>query len=203
MSDIIYNYPKSSCFIKKNCGGIFKNTTENNIKNGFTYLNPEAYQEKVAKNFENECKKRGEETFTSSDPRLIDVPRAFRMELDRIPMDSSIELKNLYSDNKLSGYGKNYKSYKDINAGQILYYTDSNFSNPFYGPNFGTNYRIIGDVYRDPMDGLEIQYKRIPCVKPSQMKGLSELNDTSFNRDDLMSGYSSQINKYSYTPRYN
>lgn len=234
MNNIIYDYPKSSCCLQEqceyrpNCGiptniGVyncdkkfynkdFKDDLEPSLKCGFTYLNPQAYQDKVAWDFENrkDCclqdspgdEKTKYNTFTSTDPRLIDVPRALKMSLDRPPMDSSVKLNEIYCNETLLGYGKNYRTYSDIDGGQILYYTDDKFSDVFFNPVFSTPSKVTGDISFDPMGGLEINYNRKPCVKPIQMCGLSWLNDSNSWREDLTGIYNGQIREYDWNPRF-
>jgi len=205
MNDIIYDYPKSSCCndvqckCKNRCGiptnlgvyncdtkcynEVFKLGDEPRVKCGFTYLNPQVYMNKNACDFTYEnC-----ETFKSQDPRLIDVPRAFKMNLDRPPMDSSIKLSQIYSDPTLCNYGKNYRTYSDIDGGQIAYYTDDYFSDTFFHPIFSTPSTVKGYIYKDPMDQLSPEYERCPLVKAEEMCGLSWINDSNEHREDLIS----------------
>jgi len=231
--DIIYDYPKTSCCSdtccnKPTCGiptnlGVyncdkkcfnekFKDKIYPDKSCGFNYLNPQAYQNKVACDFKNnDCcieDSPGDElirynTFTSTDPRLIDVPRGLKMNLDRPPMDSSMKLSDIYCNENLIGYDQGYRTYSDIDGGQIMYYTDDKFSNPYYGPNFSTPSRVTGDISFDPMGGLEINYNKEPCVEPYQMCGLSWLNDSNAFREDLIGIQTAQIREYDWNPRYN
>lgn len=186
----------------KNCyNPVFKNGIQPS-KCGFTYINPEVYQQNFAPDFyiTKQCP---EISFTTNyDGRLIDVPRGFQMVLDRPPTIGSVPLTDVYTDPTLISYGQNYKTYSDITAGQILYYTDDKFSNPFFNPNFTNNAKVEGEVSFNPMDGLEVNYKRTPCVKPNNKTGLSWMNDSNYQREDIMSSQTSQIRQYDWTPRY-
>lgn len=224
MNDIIYDYPKTSCCentcYEIPCCGIptnlgvyncdkdcfnaeFKNHISPTKECGFKYINPQAYQNKSACDFSLKCCDDNNYTFESPDPRLIDVPRGLKINLDRPPMDSSVKMSSIYCDETLTGYGQGYRTYSDIDGGQIVYYTDDKFNDPFFRPNFSTPSCVTGEVSFDPMGGLQVDYERKPCVEPYQMCGLSWLNDSNSFREDLMGIQTAQIREYDWNPRYN
>jgi hypothetical protein len=136
------------------------------------------------------------ETYISRDPKLRNGMRGFALKLDRPPSDSSIKLSTIYDD-KLKGYGQNYKSYSDINAGDITYYVDRSVERgTLYEPVFGTRATNTGYIYKNPMDNMEYVFDRAPLsdrcpttttsCKPEQ-SCLSFISDTEKHRQDLLS----------------
>ena len=59
---------------------------------------------------------------------------------------------------------KNYKDYRDINAGQITYYIDKSIEDAFYKPIYENNAFDTGYLYKDPMGGIKPQYERNPVI---------------------------------------
>ena len=222
MNDSTYNYPQSSCNctdiknknfnkygtptslgVKSNdiCNYYnyfdtlppFRDNMEPTCKSGFNILNPQASTDKYAKEFQR-FDNSGKSVFVSTDPRLIDVVRSDLLRLDRPPIDSSIKLDTIYKDNNLINYGKNYKTYSDIGAGQITYYVDKSIEDPFFQPNFTINNRTTGTLYQDPMGSTKPQYNRYPIKSNDPINSdkflfdndLSWIDDSTFHREDLM-----------------
>lgn len=220
MNNIIYDDPKSSCCVQSqnHCGlkegmrvniGVYNHDEDHSCAEsnyGFTYLNPQSYQDKVANDFKRspDCclQNNGDcNTFTSNDPRLIDVPRALKVSLDRPPMDSTVQLNDIYCDELLIDYGKNYNTYSDVDGGQILYYSDNKFADVFTSPVFSTPSTANADISFNPMGVLEIKYTREPRIKSPQMSGLSWLNDSTLWREDITGLYTAQIREYDWNPK--
>ena len=241
MSNLIYDYPKSSC----NCYECDKNTYVSNsgipsnlsvtscdveklydcydhrvfkvdlepepYNEGFNILNPQVYLNNYSKNWQKfPCAIKGcEETFVSSDPTLIDSARGILTTLDRPPLDDEVKMSEIYSD-KFTRYGKDYKTYDDISAGQITYYVDNSIKDPFFSPNFVTTARMEADVYKDPMSAMKPQYNRFPikCNNPITSKkdnyeyGLSWINDSTAHRQDIMARQMRKRNEQRWSPRW-
>ena len=162
---------------------VFLNEEEPNPKCGFSYLNPQVYNNKLTCNF----KKNNNNTYDSiiDDGRLIDVPRSITMSLDRPPMNSSINLDDIYNTS-LNNYGKDYTTYSDINGGQIAYYTDNYLKNAFFNPIFTNPSEVTGSIYKDPMGRMSMSYERVP-LKQTNNDSLSWIDDSTNFREDLMS----------------
>jgi hypothetical protein len=183
-------------------------------KTGYHYINPgvlandtqAADFEKVSCPLSQGCKT----VYASPDPRLIDVLRNSTMTLDRPPLDSSIKLKDINTTESLRGYGQNYRTYSDINAGQIYYYIDKSIEDPFFSPNFTIPAQTNGLLYRDPMGGMDPEYNREPLTKrdclntknSNYIGGLSWMEDTTEHREDILSKQMSRQNREKYSARW-
>jgi hypothetical protein len=150
-------------------------------------------------------------TYVSKDPRLMDPRRAMQMQLDRPAYVGNIPLDDIY-DQKFKNYGKNYTDYSSINAGSINYYTDKSLDGPFFDPNFTIPAYETGIVYQDPMSNINGMYSYTPKTPFNPMERtqeqmteygcLSFLNDTGYQREDIMSKQMSTINKQRYQTRW-
>lgn len=182
---------------------------------GYMNINPSVMTSKHAKNFiQVECSgKQGcpKLQYASTDPRLISVAHSGQvLTLDRPPTDSTQVLDDVATDRNLDGYGQNYKSYNDVNAGQIMYYINKEQQDPFFSPNFTTSARAYGTMYKDPMGAMKPQYDRelLKCNNPLNTKnnnyegGLSFIQDTMNHRQDLMSRQLRKRNQERWAPRW-
>lgn len=151
-----------------------------------------------------------EYAFESDDPRLFDVPRGKRMALNTPPFNSSMNLSEIYTDPRMCEYGKHYRSYRDINTGQIVYYVDKSIEDPFFEPNFVTRAQMKATLYRDPMGEIKPQFERYP-LKPSDHLnttkcdydgGLSWISDSQEFRQDLMSHQMRKHNEQRWSPMW-
>jgi hypothetical protein len=181
-------------------------------KEGFVNLNPQVFKDVYAKDFcSTNCpeNKGCEKVYVSTDPRLIDVPRSLVMTLDRPPIDSSMKLKDIYTDQTLRGYGQNYSTYSDVNAGQIMYYVGS-IEDAFFNPIFSNSATVEGTMYKDPMGAMKPQYNRKPliCRDPintrnnNYLSGLSWLDDSQEFRENLMASQMRKRNEQRWEPRW-
>jgi hypothetical protein len=206
---------------------IFRSDIEPSDKVGYKYINPQAYTEKYAPNFEllkcnsansNEniplengwlqpCK--GKQVITN-DPRLNSASHGQWITLDQPPIDSSMKLYDIPFDKKLDNYGQNYKSYSDINGGQIVYYIDKSIEDPFFKPNFVTSSKIDSALYKDPMGSINPEYYRtnlkndnpIGPKRNNYEGGLSWMEDSLNQREDIMSLQMNRMLRETWAPRY-
>jgi hypothetical protein len=181
---------------------------------GYMMLNPQAYTNKLATDFigySNNCVSGCNSTlYKSSDPRLIDPVLAQDLLLDTVPMDSSLRLDQIYTDPRLCNYGKDYRTYSDITAGQILYYVDRSIQDAYFEPNFVSTANVDSYIYQDPMSALKPRYDRYPlsCDNPVQNTKdkfeycLSSMQDSTAFREDIMSKQMAKMNQQSWTARY-
>lgn len=182
----------------------------------YTYLNPELAQKKFDPTFyQLNCKSTGKSigtcdtVYASTDPRLIYTPTAQLLPLDRPPWNDNVRLSDVYNPD-LTNYGKNYATYTDINAGQIMYYTDRTQKDPFFKPNFVDTVRMSGMLYKDPMGAIKPEYNRHPlkCNNPitsekdSYDTGLSSIEDSQFQRQDIMALQMRKHNQERWMPRW-
>ena len=151
-------------------------------------------------------------TYLNSDPRLFNAAGGTWLQLDRPPIETDTKLKDLVTDKSLDNYGQNYKSYNDVNAGQILYYIDRNLQDAFYEPIFSKKATAVGTMYKDPMGNMRPQYDRIPNQKydpilgnPCDVSGeycLSWMKDTQHHREDLLALQMRSSNETRFAPRW-
>ena len=178
-----------------------KSLKNNFERTEYIILNPNVYNGKL------------KNSNTNIDPKLYNGLHNQWITLDNIPLDCSMKIFDIPYDTNLNKYGQNYKSYHDINAGQIMYYIDNTISQPFFYPNFvnnGNNSNIDGVLYKDSMDSIKPQYfynqikndNPITISKNSNKYKLSFLEDTTNNREELMSLQMSKINQQKYSSRY-
>ena len=85
------------------------------------------------------------------------------MPLDRPPLTGDVKLKDVYNKD-LKAYGQDYKSYKDIHAGQYQYYVDKQLTDPYYEPVYAIRSNVTKSVFKDPMGAMRPQYDRVPIA---------------------------------------
>lgn len=148
-------------------------------------------------------------TYISSDPRLYNAATADWLQLDRPPLITYSNIDLLSTNKELNNYGQNYRSYQDINAGQILYYIPRDIEDSFFEPNFSEKAAVIGTLYKDPMDNMKPEYTRIPkslnCFNRQCETGnycLSFINDTQYQREDILSKQLTIPNQQKYSARW-
>lgn len=156
--------------------------------------------------------KPGGRSATSLNPRAFDAARAIGGCLDAPSETAGINEGNVYTDPGLENYraGAPYTSavaageyapwiilpapdygrateqiYSAVNNAQINYYIDPEVQAPFYSPAFSLPSKTIGYDYVDPMNSWKPHYAHI-IVAPERFSCLSSINDTAFQREDLM-----------------
>ena len=190
----------------------FHNAVSN--KSGIVPINPQAYQDQYATNFDKIKCESGDcscptTQYASWDPRLYSAVHNQYITFDTPPLESKVPLDQVYNK-KLQGYGQGYETYSDINAGNILYYTDKSREDPYYSPLFSQPARVATVVYKDPMGAMKTEYPRI--VEQTKLIGdnqcdnqgycLSWIRDSQQHREDLLSAQMSTINQQRWMPRW-
>jgi hypothetical protein len=200
-----------TCF---NNSPISERTIEPVPTTGYTILNPDADSDKVAPEFEEvKCNIEGcpDTQYVSNDPRLISSAHGGQvLSLDRPPRDSSVPLNRTMTDTSLNGFGQNYKTYSDINAGYINYYVDKSIQDPFFLPLFSTSAYSQPTLYKDPMGSFKPQYDRSPLTSTNPIgptrdhyQGcLSWMEDSTNHREDLLSMQMQKRNEQRWEPRW-
>lgn len=206
------NFPeKLDCVLQDSNSLIrIRNDTEPMDKVGYNFINPQVYSEKYATEFQGfNCDSKnskeiiplpngwlepgnGKQVFTN-DPRLNSASHAQWITLDQPPIDSSMKLYDIPNDKRLDNYGQNYRTYSDINAGQILYYINKSLDDPISRPVFVNSSNIYSYVYVTPMGGLYPSYVRKPLkddnfIAPTRNNyegGLSWIQDSSEQRENI------------------
>lgn len=135
----------------------------------------------------------------TQDPRLFSAGKLQETPLDHPPLiDAVANGKNIYDCNDYSlGF---YKNYKDINAGQIKYYTSNATANPYFHPVFTTETCVEKRIFKDPMDSYKPQYRRIN--NNSNLSPYTFINDTLCHRESIMESLMDKMNRQSWSARW-
>jgi len=194
---------------------LFRNDIEPQDKYGYSTVNPQVLDGKTSEDFQRvECSREKscpKTQYASKDPRLISVAHGGQvLTLDRPPMDSTPQLKDVSQDKRLNHYGQDYRTYSDIDGGQYLYYINHAQEDPFFSPNFTISSRVEGGLYRDPMGAFKPDYQRKPlkCNDPlntekdSYEGGLSWIQDSLEHREDIMARQLAVRNQQRWQPRW-
>lgn len=193
---------------------IFKTNKEPviNKKHERYILNPKVIgKDKLDKSFNvtNEYKECNNINCLTYDPRLYNAMTDTRLKLDTEPLNSSIKLNTLNTDETLNNYGKGYKSYSDINTGQIIYYIENDTENAFFEPVFDIKATAVGTLYKDPMSSVKPQWERFPEKYNPILGNQSDrefassfIKDSQFQRDDLMALQMRKMNEQRYAPQF-
>jgi hypothetical protein len=192
----------------------FNRRTEPMNKSGYYYLNPEIYTDYYAPDFfPMKCNEPNypETVYVSNDPRLVSSAHNGQLlGLDRPALDEGVRLKDIYTDSRMKNFGIRYKNYEDIKVGQIAYYVDKSIEDALFQPNFEKPASVTGRIYKDPMGGTYPEYVRIPLKYENNIKtkdktytdGLSFLEQTNENKEDIMNLQMRNMNKTRYEPRW-
>jgi hypothetical protein len=194
---------------------LFSSEVQPTYKKGYINLNPQISTNSYDKNFEkincsNNIKDLSKNVYISNDPRLISsIHNGQVLPLNLPPNTCDIKLDTLNTDNSLNRYGQNYKTYSDINAGQITYYVDKSIEGAFFEPNFSSESQMFGTLYKDPMGTIKPQYDRQPLTYNSintknnvYTGGLSWIQDSQEHRQDLLALQMRRRNQERWEPRW-
>lgn len=205
------NDPYYGCFYKRT----FRNDIEPITKTGKTNLNPQVLTSKYPEDFKRITCSRNtscpKEQYVSPDPRLISAAHMGQvLSFSEVPIDTSVRLNTLLVDPSLDKYGQNYGTYSDINAGNIMYYTDSSIEDPLFSPNFTISAQVEGTLYQDPMGAMKPEYNRYPIkcrnvLDPkvnSYYGSLSSMEDSLNQREDIMALQMRKRNQQRWEPRW-
>lgn len=117
--------------------------------------------------------------YYSFDPRIKSFATGEKMPLNAPPYTSSIWLQEVYND-KLTGYGRKYGSYNDVNTGQVRYYTTKSLSNPLFKPVFSVRSDVTHSTFVDPMGSVTPNYSRKPVLKNGR-----DISEYQNDRDEI------------------
>lgn len=185
---------------------------------GYVNLNPDMGVELSKDYVKLNCKKSDSkinslgkcvDKYVAPDPRLIDPIRGSYLYLDRPPYNGEVPLDQVY-DKKYTNYGKNYKDYNSVKSGQIMYYYDKSIEQPFFEPIFTIKSNVNGNLYKDPMDNYKPYYTHDtvdtynPMIDSSAKDGfcLSDISDSNYHREDIISKQMDLTNRTKYTSRW-
>lgn len=197
------------CYDRK----VFKKQIEPRNIEGFVNLNPDAIRNQYDKSFSKiNCQNTGATFYGSSDPRLVSsFHNGQFLPLDKPPINGGqIKLADIYTDPTLQNYGKQYSSYMDVNAGDIVYYIDKSIQDAFYKPVYENNAYDTGVLYKDPMGSMKPQYLRQPVIgnnvlntkRENYQHGLSWMEDSNEQREDIIARQQLKNNQQKYSARW-
>ena len=176
----------------------------NNL-NGYHYINSQVVEDNYYPSFEKTSCAGDKYISIENDGRLVSSVRGSEKQiLNRPPISSQISLSKIPFDKKLNNYGKNYKSYSDISAGNITYYVSEKTDPPFFNPIFDNSASIKGGLYKDPMDSVKPEYHRKPLIHNNVLitkknsKMLSWIRDSNEHREDIISKQMAKRNREKY-----
>lgn len=99
--------------------------------------------------------------------------------------DGTVNFEDIY-DPRFNGYGDPYRSYQDVNAGNINYYYSD--LDRFRDPNFGGRSKVDFIDYTDPMGKTIPEYDRQVGLNDIKQTVHSQYDaDAVYQREDLMS----------------
>jgi len=141
-----------------------------------------------------------DKNFNNLDPRLRNNVTGQFLSIDRPPyitihQDGNYNNGNFYYDPKTKS------TYSLIDKGNIFYYSDNQTCFPFPKQSFNSDSIITKNLeYMDPMDNNRPQYNFIP-IKDNK-NGLSFINDTIKNREELMALQRRKYNESKYIDNF-
>ena len=165
----------------------------------------------------------------SLNPKGFDSPRAIGFRQDRPSQTAGVNETNVYTKPTLinyqagspynsrtarqgeygrwttfptQDYGRNINQRYNINNAQIQYYIDESTKPPFFSPAFDMPSRAELVDYVDPMGTWKPHYK-YTLLSPEKYSCLSFLNDTGFQREDIMALQQSVHNQQRSEPFFN
>jgi hypothetical protein len=100
------------------------------------------------------------------------------------PPAGTIDFEDIY-DPRFNSYGDPYRSYSDVNLGQVQYYYSD--IDAYRQPNFITRSNVDFIDYRDPMGKIKPYYNRTASVDDVRASVENQYEaDTLFHRQDMM-----------------
>lgn len=145
----------------------------------------------------------GNNRYSSLDPRLIDSMRGTSYQLDRPPYETRYNggTRNV-DDPGAPVCEQTYPSYQDINGGQIFYYVDKQFREPYFSPLFQIRAEVTPFIYKDPMGSLKPQFDRRPIVSPQYISDYRHDQDEIYFREDMIANFMQKRNQTDYSVLY-
>lgn len=132
------------------------------------------------------------------DPQLVREGGIPKERLDEMPrrtqwsakyntydtIDGSVNFEDIY-DPRFTGYGDEYRSYVDINLGNVQYYYSD--IDAYRDPNFGTRSKVDFIDFVDPMGRIKPEYSRQVGLNDVKENVQNQYDaDSIYFREDLM-----------------
>jgi hypothetical protein len=195
-NDYQTNLAIKNCSLPKDCekqNNVFQVEKLPRKNEGMYVLNQKLYDNR----YDYNCKR---------DPRLFDQVRGEILQLDRPPIDSTANIKSIFTDENLSNNRTVYRNYKDITRGDVEYYVNNKQKDAFFNPVFSNETNVYGYLYKDPMDAIKPAYFRQvrECSNDTdKFDGcLSFIHDSNEQRADLISKQMNIRNRQKYESRW-
>lgn len=116
------------------------------------------------------------------------------------PAAGSIDFENIY-DPRFSSYGDPYRSYSDVNLGQVNYYYSD--IDAYRQPNFLQRSNVEFVEYKTPQNQVWPEYNRTASLDDMRPKAVSQYDaDALFHRQDQMEHLMSKMNRESWQQRH-
>ena len=116
------------------------------------------------------------------------------------PAAGSIDFENIY-DPRFSSYGDPYRSYSDVNLGQVNYYYSD--VDAYRQPNFLQRSNVEFVEFRTPQNDVWSEYNRTASLDDMRPKAVSQYDaDDLFHRQDQMEHLMSKMNRESWQQKY-
>lgn len=130
--------------------------------------------------------KTSKNTYSSLDPRLIDVMRGYSQELNYPVYDTTERSFERYNESLGKVHTGVYRGYTDIHGGQISYYNDDYLEQVYFSPLFQLESRVKPEIFIDPMGSIKPQYIRDPITNSKYISDYSFDQDQISFREDIM-----------------
>ncbi len=117
-----------------------------------------------------------------------------------IPAAGSIDFENIY-DPRFNSYGDPYRSYSDVNLGQVQYYYSD--IDAYRQPNFIQRSNVEFTEFRTPQNDVWPEYNRTASLDDMRAKATSQYDaDDLYHRQDQMEHLMSKMNRESWQQRF-
>lgn len=179
-----YLQPRTGPLVEKSCTLVRLDQEPQQHTCEYTTLNERGVKPSACyRPAESVCCEKG---VISDDPRLKDVTRGIQMVLDKPPGEVRYNLinDNVSQNPELSRYGKDYRDYSTVNAGEIQYYIDRDLAQPFPKPIYDVKADVVGYMWEDPMSSKKPQFNKL--YSEVDYGTLSFINDSAKHREDII-----------------
>jgi hypothetical protein len=117
-----------------------------------------------------------------------------------IPAAGSIDFENIY-DPRFNSYGDPYRSYSDVNLGQVKYYYSD--IDAYKQPNFIQRSNVEFAEYRTPQNQVWSEYNRTASLDDMKPKAVSRYDaDALFHRQDITEHLMAKMNRESWQAKF-
>jgi hypothetical protein len=134
--------------------------------------------------------------------RTMENPKRNRWTKKMGPWEAesgTVDMADIY-DPRFTGYGDPYRSYQDVNTGQVRYYYSD--IDAYRKPNFVIKSEVQHMDFHDPMGAVKPEYHRNVINKNSRALVEDQfLRDTLSHREDIMESLMRKRNQESYQLR--